>query len=238
MKSKDDHTKLHRLPDSRFTRFITAVLRPFYRRKVIGAENIDTTRAAVFACNHAKTSGPVSAVIHMPVRFRPWINGYMLDREQATSTMMRTYRDKFMFLGSKVKRRLLWWLSGPMCHVLNSFEPIPVYKGMPKESAGTIELSVDALERGENLLIFPEKPSDRYDRESYKDFNTGFAAIGRAFYDRTGQCLEFYPVWTDQEKHEFRIGRPVTFDPSGDPRTEKLRISSELRDRMTLLKNE
>lgn len=234
--SKDRHTEVHRLPTSRFTRFMKAFLRPFYPRKVSGLENIDFTKASVFACNHAKTSGPVSAVIHLPVRFRPWINACMLDREEATATMMRTFRDRFRLIGTKGKRRLLWWFSGPVCHILNSFEPIPVYKGMPKESAGTIDLSVDALERGENLLIFPEKPRDRYDRESYKDFNTGFAALGRALYERTGRRLDFYPVWTDQKKHALRIGKPVAFDPSADPRAEKMRISSELRDRMTELK--
>ena len=234
--SKVEHTEVHRLPNSRFTRVLKAILRPFYRRKVYGTENIDSSGAAVFACNHARTSGPVSAIMHLPVHFRPWINACMLDREEATGTMMRTFRDKFTFLGTGTKRKLIRWITGPVCHILNSFEPIPVYKGMPKESAGTIDLSVDALERGDNLLIFPEKPRDRYDRESYKDFNTGFAALGRAMYDRTGKCLDFYPVWTDQKKHEMRIGKPVTFDPSADPRAEKMRISAELRDRMSGLK--
>jgi hypothetical protein len=100
-----------------------------------------------------------------------------------------------------------------------------------------VELSVDALEEGYNLLIFPEKPSDRYDKESYKDFNTGFASLGRAYFERTGQSLDFYPCWSDSRTHSFRIGKPVTFDPSNDARTEKLRISTELRDQMGVLKS-
>jgi len=160
----------------------------------------------------------------------------MLDRGEATDTMMRTFRDKFNFLSPKAKRSILYRVSGFICHLLNSFEPIPVYKGMPKASAGTIEQSVDALVRGENLLIFPEKPRDRYDEESYKDFNTGFASLGKAYYERTGQCLDFYPAWSDRKSHTFRIGKPVTYDPSGDARVEKQRISAELRERMEALR--
>ena len=160
----------------------------------------------------------------------------MLNREEATDTMMRTFRDKFNFLGPKLKRGIIHSVSGTICHFLNSFEPIPVYKGMPKASADTIKQSVDALVRGENLLIFPEKPKDRYNEESYKDFNTGFAALGRAYYERTGQCLDFYPAWSDRESHTFRIGKPVTFDPANDARMEKQRISAELKERMAGLR--
>lgn len=225
------------LPDDRFTRFAVSIIKPYYLRKVIGKENIDTSRPAVFTCNHGKTVGPVTSVLSMPVRFRPWINACMLNREEATDTIMRTFRNKFKFLGSKVKRRLIWWISKPMCYVLNSFRPIPVYKGMPKESVGTIEQSVEALRNGDNILIFQEKPGDHYSTESYKVFNTGFAALGKAYYDKTGQCLDFYPMWSDPKGIRFIIGRPVRYDPSGDDHAEKLRISAELKKRMLELKD-
>ena len=234
--NNDSPDSFHRLPNSRFTRFAARLARLFWRRKVIGQGNIDRSKASVFTCNHGKTAGPVTAVVYLPVRFRPWINGCMLNREEATDTMMRTFRDKFNFLGPKLKRGIIHSVSGTICHFLNSFEPIPVYKGMPKASADTIKQSVDALVRGENLLIFPEKPKDRYNEESYKDFNTGFAALGRAYYERTGQCLDFYPAWSDRESHTFRIGKPVTFDPANDARMEKQRISAELKERMAGLR--
>ncbi|MBR5054461.1 MAG: hypothetical protein IKX07_02555 [Bacteroidales bacterium] len=228
----------HRLPNSRFTRIMVRICRLFWRRKVVGLDNIDCSKASVFTCNHGKTSGPVTAVIYLPVRFRPWINGCMLDREEATETMLRTFKDKFNFLGQKVKRGIIHWAAGAICHFLNSFEPIPVYKGMPKASAAMIDQSVDALMHGDSLLIFPEKPGDKYDRQSYKEFNTGFAALGKAFHDRTGQCLDFYPIWSDVKTRTFSIGKPVAFDPSNDVREEKIRISSELKERMISIKND
>ena len=235
--SRSEPKELHRLPDSRLTRVIASVLRLFYRRKVSGKENIDTSEASVFICNHGRASGPITAALHLPVRFRPWINGCMLDREEATEVMMGTFRDKFTFLGPKAKRRLLHGVSRLVCHVLNSFDPIPVRKGDPRKSVETVIRSVEALERGENLLIFPEKPDDRYDEESYKEFHTGFAALGRAYFKHTGRKLRFYPVFSDSKTRRMVIGKPVTFDPSEESRAEKLRISSELQASMTELKS-
>lgn len=235
--TKPDNNGRSRRPNSRITRFVARIARVLYHRKVSGVENIDRSKAAVFTCNHGRVSGPVTAVCFLPVRFRPWINGCMLDREEATDTMMNTFRNKFNFLGQKLKRRIVYWISGMICHFLNSFEPVPVYKGLPKASAGTIDLSVDALEQGDNLLIFPERPPKHYDEHSYKYFNTGFAALGSAYYSRTGKCLDFYPCWSDRESRDFVIGKPVTFDPSGDPRAEKMRISAELQSRMNELRD-
>lgn len=236
--SNDSPDSLHRLPNSRFTRLAISLGRLlFWRRKVYGKENIDLSKPCVFTCNHGRTSGPASAVIHLPVRFKPWINACMLNREEATATMMRTFRDKFTFLGNGIKRRLLYAASGVICHFLNSFEPIPVFKGKSKESLETIHQSVDALAQGYNLLIFPEKPGDRYDEHSYKEFNTGFAALGKAYFERTGERLDFYPIWSDGKSHSFRIGKPVSFDPANEDRAEKVRISSELKERMIALKD-
>lgn len=233
----DGPDSLHRLPNSRFTRFVARIAKIFWRRKVLGQDNIDRSKASVFTCNHGKTAGPVTAVIYLPVIFRPWINGCMLDREEATTTMMRTFRDKFNFLGPKLKRGIIHWISGMICHFLNSFEPIPVFKGKSKESLETIRQSVDALVQGYNLLIFPEKPGDRYDEHSYKEFNTGFAALGKAYFERTGENLDFYPIWSDGKSHSFRIGKPVSFDPANEDRAEKVRISSELKESMIALKD-
>ena len=237
MMKKSEPTELHRLPNSPVTRFLALILRLFYRRKVRGSENIDPSKASVFVCNHGLAFGPITAVLHLPVRSRPWINACMLDRGEASSTMENTFRDKLKFLGPKAKKRLFIVASRLVCHVLNSFEPIPVFKGDPRKSVETISLSVDALKRGENLLIFPEKPVDRYDEESFKAFNTGFAALGRVYYRQTGLSLSFYPVFSDGHTHTFIIGEPVTFNPENEARSEKIRISSELQGRMTGLRD-
>ena len=237
MMKKNEPRDLRRLPKSPITRLLALFLRLFYRRKVIGGENIDSSQASVFVCNHGLAAGPITAVLYFPVLFRVWINATMLNCKEASASMEDTFRDNFKLVGRLGRKAFCHVASWLVCHVLKSYEPIPVYKGNTRKTVETISLSIDALNRGENLLIFPEKPADRYDDESFKDFNTGFATLGRAYYKRTGRRLVFYPVFSDGPTHTFIIGEPVTYDPENEPHSEKIRISSELQGRMTGLKD-
>ena len=236
MKKKTDKEGLHKLPTSYLARFIEFIGHVIWPRRIYGLENIDRSRPSVYTCNHGQTTGPITAVIYLPVPFRPWVNAHMFDRESTAKSMEKTFAKNMKFVGKKIKDRVCWWSAGIVCHIINSFEPIPVYKGHPKESEGTIEQSVKALSQGWNMLIFPEKPKEHYNEDSYKEFNTGFAAVGRAYYESTGKCLDFYPIWTDKKTHKFIIGKPLTFNPDNDPREEKRRISETLKERMFELK--
>ena len=235
---KTEPKALRRVPKSPITHFLDVFLRLFYRRKVIGRDIIDSSQASVFVCNHGFTSGPITAALYFPVRFRVWINSTMLNCKEASASMEDSFRDNFKFLGRwgrKAFCRVASWL---VCHVLRSYHPIPVYKGNTRKTIETLSLSIDALNKGENLLIFPEKPDDDgYNDETFKEFNTGFATLGRAYYKNTGRRLKFYPVFSDAPTHTLIIGEPVTYDPENEPRSEKLRITSELQGRMTGLKD-
>ena len=234
---KNETTAKRRIPKTPLTRFLDVFLRLFYRRKVIGGEKVDSSQPSVFVCNHGFTSGPISAVLYFPFPFRVWINSTMLNCKEAAASMEDSFRDNFKLVGRwgrKAFCRVASWL---VCRVLKSFDHIPVYKGYSRKTIETITLSVDALERGENLLIFPEKPDDGYDDETFREFNTGFATLGRAYYKRTGRRLVFYPVFSDGPTNMFLIGEPVTFDPENEAHAEKIRIATELQERVTGLKD-
>ena len=55
-------------------RFLMAVMRPFFRHTVKGAENIhpDDSNPLVFLCNHGEIYGPVAGMLFCPVPVRPW----------------------------------------------------------------------------------------------------------------------------------------------------------------------
>ncbi|MDR0660045.1 MAG: hypothetical protein LBG19_04425 [Prevotellaceae bacterium] len=65
---------------------------------------------------------------------------------------------------------------------------------------------------------------------------TGFANIGKLYFDLTGKTLRFYPVYANKKKHTFKVGESILFDPDNDPRDEKQRIAEELQERMLGLK--
>ena len=101
----------------------------------------------------------------------------------------------------------------------------------------TIEKSLDALEEGDNIMLFPEKPGDRTidgaesstKTEDLRSFYTGFAHIGKMYYDKTGRSLMFYPVYSNRNRHVFIIGSPVLYDPSLPPRESKRYVAEQLQ---------
>ena len=129
--------------------------------------------------------------------------------------------------------RIVQRLSRLVCQVLNDFDPIPVMKGGTHEVMNTLRQSVEALMQGSNLLIFPEHSRQNYadnlQREhaeagSLRTLYSGFAQIGRMYYDSTGCMLNFVPVYVDRQRRVIRIATAIAYAPTGN----------DLYDRQTL----
>lgn len=220
-------------------------VRPFLHLRVEGCENMDMAHfPSVFVCNHGIIYGPVAAVIYLPTYFRPWIDRKMVDRDMAAQEMYGRFIYRIPLLSERAKRSVARGLARPVTWALNSFDPIPVEKNNLRNVMSTFDDTVRVLGEGDNVLIFPERPrrvrrGDKMTVEHLTDsvgtLFTGFASIGRLYYDKTGQCLRFYPIYASRRNHTFRIGEPVVFDPENDAHEEKRRIASLLYERMAAL---
>ncbi len=205
----------------------------FVRLKVHGAQNIVSDGSpAVFVGNHGSIEGPVANGFYLPVPFRPWINVAMIDREMAEKTISHTFEGRrFLIFGGKAKHAAISLAARLLSSVASSLDPVPVSRTDKGAMLGTLKTSVETLERGVNLLIFPENPgSGKYGDESFRDLHPAFALLGRLYYGRTGRRLRFYPVFTNMGKKTYNIGSPVVYTPGGDEKAEVDRIVSGLRD--------
>ena len=217
-------------------------VRPFLHLKVSGKEYMEMEHfPSVFVCNHGIIYGPIAAVIYLPTYFRPWIDRKMVDREMAAKEMYGRFIYRIPLLPPKAKMRIARLLAGPVTWALNSFNPIPVEKNNLRNVMTTFDDTVKVLSEGDNVLIFPERPrkvkrGDKMTVEHLTDsvgrLFTGFANIGRLYYETTGKCLRFYPIYASKINHTFRIGQPVVFSPDNDPHDEKQRIADLLHDKM------
>uniref|UniRef100_UPI0037DC65E5 lysophospholipid acyltransferase family protein n=1 Tax=Methanomethylophilus alvi TaxID=1291540 RepID=UPI0037DC65E5 len=217
-------------------------VRPFLHLKVSGKEYMEMEHfPSVFVCNHGIIYGPIAAVIYLPTYFRPWIDRKMVDREMAAKEMYGRFIYRIPLLPPKAKMRIARLLAGPVTWALNSFNPIPVEKNNLRNVMTTFDDTVKVLSEGDNVLIFPERPRkvNRGDKmtvelltDSVGRLFTGFANIGRLYYETTGKCLRFYPIYASKRNHTFRIGQPVVFSPDNDPHDEKQRIADLLHDKM------
>lgn len=221
---------------------ICTLARPFLHLKVSGMENLRKNEyPSIFVCNHGFIYGPVAAVIYLPTYFRPWIHDVMLDRKLCAKEISYSFKGFLKLTGQRTGGTIIRWATRPVCWALNSFNPIPVARGSSHDVMSTFNLSVDALKDGDNILIFPERPSKRTKSggehaasgsDELRNFYTGFAHIGKMYHDETGKTLAFYPLYSDSEKHLFKIGEPVLYDPTLSPRDSRKQIAATLHERM------
>lgn len=226
-------------------RILSAMAKLFLRLRVCGAENLRPGNyPSVFVCNHGFVYGPVSAVVYLPTYFRPWIHDVMLDRGRAETQLHKSMHKLVRLFGKRAGGALIHAVAGIVCRVLGSFNPVPVVRGASRDVMNTLQVSLDALLDGDNVLIFPEKPRElatnlprdgAYDPMVLRNFYTGFAHVGKMYHDATGKNLLFYPVFSDKRRRLFIIGSPVAYDPSLGPRESKARLAGCLQERMSEL---
>lgn len=87
---------------------------------------------------------------------------------------------------------------------------------------------MEALEKGSNLLIFPEKQSQRT-LETVSDFHTGFIYLAKYYWQATGKKLHFYPVHVDSKVRVITIGQAVEYVLGTEFHLERARITAELQ---------
>lgn len=227
---------------------LAGILRPLLHLRVVGAEHLERKDyPSIFICNHGLFYGPIAAVIYLPTYFRPWVDLKMIDPVLCAAEIYDRELYKAAWLPERFRRWLSRTLARPVTWALNSFDPIPVNKRSAHAAVATFASTVDVLAEGDNVLIFPEKPKRvrkknkvtvAHERGTVGNLYTGFASIGRLYYEKTGKALKFYPIYADKPSRTFSIGEPVQFDPSNGPREEKQRIASEMHGRMLALRGE
>lgn len=218
------------------------LVKPFLHLKVSGIERLrKEEHPSVFVCNHGFIYGPISAVIYLPTYFRPWIHNVMLSRDTAKKELAKSLSWILKVFGRKLGGAIIGQLTRATCWALNSFNPIPVVRGASRDVMTTFNESLKALQDGDNILIFPEKPkklaglSEDASANHLRVFYTGFAHVGKMYYDKTGKSLLFYPLYSDHVKRTFTIGKPVRYNPALESHESKRVLAEELQARMTEL---
>ena len=232
--------KPHRQPFG--TRMLMAVLRPFFRHELKGVENIvpDVNNPIVFLCNHGEIYGPVASMLCMPVPVRPWVISDMAVSKEEVSA----YVYKYTFGPATWLGPLRWPLArlvGPISvWGMNQLECIPVYRNKPRELMTTFRNSVEALQAGDNILIFPENPDADRDHPGYEhggmgELYRGFVMLAQVYYNRTGKRCRFLPMYAHKGLRTLSFGTEIDYDPDNDPMAERDRIVEEAHAQMTAL---
>ena len=237
--------KTHRQPFG--TTIMKFVIRKMYRHKLCGTENlrVDDENPLIFLCNHGDIYGPVVCACYIPVPIRPWvISNLCLDPEEVA-----VYHYKYDLAENK------WippFLKMPVARIvgrisvwgMRQLEAIPVFRDQPGQLMRTFRASVEALQSGDNLLIFPENPNaiskdHGYEMEGLGPMFEGFSLLASIYYKRTGKACRFMPMYAYKKGRTLCFGHEVDYNPlAEDEAAERHRVVQECEKEMLRLYEE
>ncbi len=191
--------------------------------ELIDGENLPQQGPAVFVANHARALGPIAVTSSLPFRVYPWVIGDMLVWKQAPTYLNRDFVGPGLHVPPALSMLLSQLIAQVSVRLLRAVQSIPVWQG--DQLLETYRLSLDFLERGRRLLIFPEDPEEPMDEASgLRPFKKGFARLGEMYYARTQKLLFFYPLAVHERLRQVRLGKPISFNPNNDPARERARL--------------
>jgi hypothetical protein len=223
------------LKENIVTKIAMGILRPFNRHKMINLDHIkeDPENPIVFLGNHAEIYGPIASALCFPVDVRFWvINMMMFDPKKVRAYMYENTFSKKTFLPVFVRKiiaRNLGWVS---VNVMNSLRAIAVYRDSPMKLRQTLRESVEALEHGENLMIFPEHPEGKYEKGGVSEFSPGFLMLAEAWWKKSGKKLRILPVYANREARTFTFGDEIVYEAENGFAAEQERVMKDARAQM------
>ena len=183
--------------------------------------------ARVFVANHYEIYGPFIMFMRFPFRFRPWVIDKMCESKSIEQQMSIGFYNNYKWLPKWFKVILVKIAKRLVLFVIQFARPIPVSRDNPRSNIKTLQTSVEALNKKNSLVIFPELCSVK---EGVGEFMSGFEHIGKYYYQKTGKKISFYPVFVSKKKNSIYIEQPIVFDPENDANQEKSRIVNGLHD--------
>ena len=230
--------RIIRTKENIVTAIVIGILRPFNRHRMVNLDHIrqDRDNPLVFLGNHAEIYGPIASALCFPVPVRFWVISHMMFRKQDVKKYL--YENTFSkktFLPVFVRKllaRILGWLS---VNIMSSLRAIAVYRDSPMKLRQTLRESVEALEDGENLMIFPEHPEGKYVKGGISELSPGFLMLAEAWWKKSGKKLRIMPVYANRDKRTFTFGDEIRYDPENGYASEQERIMKEVYDQLLKL---
>lgn len=222
------------------TSMTIAILRPFNRHRMVDLDHVrqDPDNPIVFLGNHAEIYGPIASALCFPVPVRFWVISKMMFRKQdVRSYLYENTFSKKTYLPVFIRKLLAWYLGWLSVNVMNALRAIPVYRDSPMKLRQTLRESIEALENGENLMIFPEHPEGKYVKGGISELSPGFVMLAEAWQKKTGKKLRILPVFANREKRTFTFGDEITYEPENGYAAEQERILKEAYEQLTALSN-
>ena len=109
-------------------------------------------------------------------------------------------------------------------NVTGQLECIPVYRDSPQKLRETFRLTIESMEAGDNLLVFPENPENKYPSEGIGELSPGFVMLADIYWKRKKKRLRMLPMYADKKRRTITFGNIIEFNPDNNLKDEQDRI--------------
>lgn len=209
-------------------KFLMKIIKLFKKQPKIYNMNDEKLEQGIIISNHSAASGPLTLSLYFPVFFIPW----------GTYEMTGKYKERWNYLYhifyqqklgySKFKSFIIATLFAVISKILyNSMQLVPTYPNVNFRK--TIELSKAHLNKGNNILIFPEDSNTGYHEHLIK-YNNGFAYLSESYYKDTNINLPIYPIYYHKILNAMIIGEAVDIKNLRDNKMSRDEISNYFKD--------
>ena len=203
-------------------RFVYRIFNPF---TVVGKI---PDAPSVFIVHHQNMSGPIHALLTLPVEAHIWVYRVFFDRSECYHQYMDYTFTKRFGMPKILAAPLAFILSLAVPGIMGSFSAIPVNRSS-RDIIKTFQLSHKALMAGENLIISPDVDYDD-DSRSMGEMYTGFFHLEKNYYKETGKHLSFVPMSYNTQKHTLFIGDEIKFNDDTPYSAQKEQVALRIRD--------
>lgn len=209
--------------------FIKTFVRLFYGKvELVGKENL-LEKNAVIVGNHSQTNGPIVAELFFSESVLIWCAGQMMKLKEIPGYAYSDFWSKKPKWTKPFYKALSYLIAPFAACIFTNARTVPVYRD--HRVISTFRRSVELLNDGKTLLVFPEK-DEKYNNILYA-FEENFVDVARIFYKKTGENLNFVPMYLAPKLKKVYIGRGIEYCGENDSKEEKKRIVSYLVDEIT-----
>lgn len=214
---------------------ITIARKVYPRPTILFTDLPERDEPVIFVANHEMNYGPSIMQLFFPLPYRPWVIHRMLEPGDCRAYIQHDFFEARLGVPEAFSARIAKLIEQPLISLMRSTRPIPVYRDGSQRIVQTFNESINALENGENLLVFPENGSLPPYSPRIKDFHTGFLYLGKLYHRRTGKRLVFYPVSLNPHAHSIQVGKRISYNPAADNAPEQERIRQHLLQQIDTL---
>lgn len=206
--TQTEKTEIHKKKRKWWFRFLLKLMKGRYKEPKFVYLGEEISTGGIILSNHEGTDAPISLEMYVDRPLRMW------GAHEMNSGLVKMYKYQTRVYYHEKKHwnlhlaRLFCLIASPLTNLFYSgFDLISTYRD--GRFLKTLRESVEALQQGDNIVIFPEDSTEGYKAE-LDGFYQGFVALAELAYKK-GMDVPIYVTYFQKAKRVYVVDKPVLY---------------------------